>query len=493
MSSYLNEYIDQFIRFTGFKRKVDSFGLNSAKIKLKSRDIKDKLRELKSLLKLFNDIDGVETPSIFIFDKKSYSFTEVVRLKRGIKREFHLDNPTINVMIKSREFVVDGDQIFIPIYINGSLFCFLHFLSTKLFSKNRISNIRALLNSTFESIFETIWLKHTIGYYSFIDHFYNRVSSYLDNDELQRYLGESLINYFNSERLIISSFDLEKNRVVVEYVKGRSKSIKKGVIQNGFNNMEIVVIDSEESITLENYTTNFIYSNPSFNKDLEGIRSIVVTPLLSERGVIGSIQFHYKEETPFNGDLTPFNQIGKIVGQFIERNRKHRDMEEMATTDYLTNLYIKREFIKLLNSEIEKSKRTNNILSLLMIDVDKFKLINDNYGHLAGDQVLRVIAGIITKSIRKVDIAGRFAGDEFCVVLYNTGLKQAVLTAERIRKNVEAVPVFYNSKRINVTLSIGVSHLKDGDVDYNDLILRADLAMYKGRKGGKRNVVNAPQ
>lgn len=163
-------------------------------------------------------------------------------------------------------------------------------------------------------------------------------------------------------------------------------------------------------------------------------------------------------------------------------------MELYANYDYLTSIYNRRTFLDKLELEIRKSKNFQVPTSLMMIDVDRFKYINDTYGHLAGDIVLKRVSQILREGIRSKDILGRYGGDEFVICLPETSFDEAVNIAERLRSKIECVTIKQGSFEINVTASFGIAAYDCFvNEDADSLISRADRNMYKAKV--KRNNV----
>ncbi len=163
-------------------------------------------------------------------------------------------------------------------------------------------------------------------------------------------------------------------------------------------------------------------------------------------------------------------------------------MELYANYDYLTSIYNRRTFLDKLELEIRKSKNFQVSTSLMMIDVDRFKYINDTYGHLAGDIVLKRVSQILREGIRAKDILGRYGGDEFVICLPETSFDEALVIAERLRERIESVTIKQGSFEINVTASFGIAAYDCGaNEEADSLILRADKNMYKAKV--KRNNV----
>jgi len=168
----------------------------------------------------------------------------------------------------------------------------------------------------------------------------------------------------------------------------------------------------------------------------------------------------------------------------------HDEFYNMANFDAVTGIYNKHAFIKRLDEEFSHAKRANIPLSLMMIDIDFFKKVNDSYGHLAGDFVLTHIAKRIGQTIRNEDILARYGGEEFVVILRGTDKDNAVLLAERIREAIAKEPMLFEGHSIPITISIGIATLKGKNYDLpKALIDSADQYLYVSKQNG-RNQVN---
>jgi len=176
-----------------------------------------------------------------------------------------------------------------------------------------------------------------------------------------------------------------------------------------------------------------------------------------------------------------------LAKELQEANERLRDL---AFKDGLTGLYNHRYFQELMDREIHRSTRYNRPISLIMIDIDHFKQINDTFGHQRGDQVLKQIGRIITNTIRTSDIASRYGGEEFAVVLPETELKGAAVLAERIRKNIESCPFDLNGTKTKITVSIGATTYLPGKkkIKKSKIIDAADRALYNSKEKGRNRV-----
>lgn len=181
-----------------------------------------------------------------------------------------------------------------------------------------------------------------------------------------------------------------------------------------------------------------------------------------------------------------------ILRDITERKRMKAELEKMATTDALTGLYNRGHFNRTFENEYRRSTRYEQPLSLIIMDADHFKSVNDNYGHPAGDAFLIALAKEISNVAREVDIAARYGGEEFVVILPQTGGKDAMIMAERLREVIEAMEITFEDHKISRTASIGVVSLPDIQADSPDeLLLAADNALYRAKNGGRNRVVMA--
>jgi diguanylate cyclase (GGDEF)-like protein len=174
-----------------------------------------------------------------------------------------------------------------------------------------------------------------------------------------------------------------------------------------------------------------------------------------------------------------------LVRQFRLRDRVTRD----AMVDGLTGLYNRRAFMGRLAEAVAAASRHGTDLSLLMLDADHFKRVNDQYGHQAGDRVLQFIAETVRRNLRESDSAGRYGGEEFAVVLPHTPVAGAQIVAERIRAFCAASGIPVPGGSVTVTVSVGAAALRTGCRRSEDLIAAADAAMYEAKRAGRNRVV----
>jgi len=184
--------------------------------------------------------------------------------------------------------------------------------------------------------------------------------------------------------------------------------------------------------------------------------------------------------------------VGRIFNQFIEFTGNKADvLHNMATTDALTGLINRREFNRRIAEEFSRSKRHKSQLSLALFDIDFFKKINDTYGHNAGDAILRELGNLISTRTRTSDIACRYGGEEFALILPETSQVEAYELLNRLRQLVEEEIFNQTSQPIKATISVGVAQLETLDKTTAEFCERADKALYKAKDGGRNRVERA--
>lgn len=228
-------------------------------------------------------------------------------------------------------------------------------------------------------------------------------------------------------------------------------------------------------------------------------------PLQQFKALKTSLIVPMRQRTTLNGILLLGERVGQGVYPLYDKDEKEHIMSiaslaanainivtliEMSTVDVMTRLKLKHYFCTVLTDKLEVSTAENLPLSLVMIDVDCFKNVNDTYGHIYGDSILQQVSKIIFEAIRGQDMAGRYGGDEFIVMLYNTDKNAAFLVAERIRRAVEEHCFECRGIQTRLTVSLGLSVFVPGTagITVRDLIDQADRALYESKRRGKNRI-----
>ena len=183
--------------------------------------------------------------------------------------------------------------------------------------------------------------------------------------------------------------------------------------------------------------------------------------------------------------------VGNFIARLMKRLREQqRELERLARTDPLTGVFNRRYFWELAEKEVARAKRYEHPLSVALFDLDHFKAINDTYGHLVGDHVIKFFAAEGSKNFRATDLFARYGGEEFVCLLTEASADEAVQRAEEIRAVIQARPVQVEAQMIPVTVSVGVAELKhDENISLGELVNRADFALYKAKTNGRNQVM----
>lgn len=214
-------------------------------------------------------------------------------------------------------------------------------------------------------------------------------------------------------------------------------------------------------------------------------------PLTAQKKIIGVLLLGGLATPAFKRDAPSFlNLIQNEVTMLLDNARLYESAKRLAITDGLTRIYNHRFFQELFEKEFKRSDRYGTIFSLIMLDIDFFKRINDTYGHLYGDEILKEIADLVKSCLRSMDIVARYGGEEFAVLLPETNLAEAVQTAERIRRAVESHDFMASrGQGLKVTVSQGVTaYPSPGVTNRSDIVAKADAALYEAKESGRNRV-----
>jgi len=226
-----------------------------------------------------------------------------------------------------------------------------------------------------------------------------------------------------------------------------------------------------------------------FSTESAWIRSIMCLPLTHRGQKIGVLEVLNKACGPFSDEDRIFmEKLVRPFGVAIHTIRMFDDAERLTITDDLTKLYNYRYLMQYLEAEVKRCLRYKKKVSLLFIDVDGFKRINDTYGHLVGSLALAEMGQVLRKIVRETDVVGRYGGDEFVIVLPETPLNGALIIAERIRKKVEDHEFFAKDLSIHLTVSLGIANCPKHTLIAEGLIKKADAAMYRAKELSKNSI-----
>ncbi len=186
----------------------------------------------------------------------------------------------------------------------------------------------------------------------------------------------------------------------------------------------------------------------------------------------------------------PISECNKI--DVIKKiNFMYSHTKYMSVTDPLTGLYNRRHFENTIEREFLRAQRYKSDLSIALFDIDFFKKINDTYGHLCGDYILKELAYLTLENFRKTDMVFRYGGEEFVIILTETPMEKALIPLERLRKTIEDYPFFYDENNIKITISIGVESFNEKTLTLENILNNADKALYIAKNEGRNHIVTS--
>ncbi len=240
----------------------------------------------------------------------------------------------------------------------------------------------------------------------------------------------------------------------------------------------------------QDLTEPFVDINHSLNRDFIaklGFRSGLIVPLLLREHSLGVLFLHDCFTPRFWSidDVSLINSLADQISVAIENAELHQEQERQAVTDGLTGIANRRSFNKTLAREFERAKRYQQPLSLVLLDLDYLKVINDNFGHQVGDEAIKAVGQVLKQSSRSIDLAARYGGEEFCLLLPNTKLAMTEQLAERLRRKIND---FHLEGPGHISVSVGIASYPLHADDSDTLFRKADEALYEAKQSG-RNLV----
>jgi len=332
---------------------------------------------------------------------------------------------------------------------------------------------------------------------------FNRAILFLVNEKEQLIEGKMGIGPENGEEANIAWTRIEEEKMGLEDLINAFKN-SDAVLESGFNrqvrNLKVSLLDKSENplslAVLEGMPLHLTgktilkYQDPPVIQMLES-KELVLIPLKAKdrvNGIIAADNFITNDPIT-KDDIRMLTMLANQAGLAIENSQLFELTVERTHSDYLTNLWNHGYFQYLLQTEMEKAKAVKSHLTLIMIDIDDFKIYNDTLGHQAGDKILKELALLLRNQSRKMDFVCRYGGEEFTIILPHTDKKEAFLIAERIRMDIQKYP-FLNKEIFPhkmLTVSLGLSTFPENGQLPAELITSSDKSLYQAKNKGKNN------
>ncbi|MDD4780249.1 MAG: GGDEF domain-containing protein [Tissierellia bacterium] len=320
-----------------------------------------------------------------------------------------------------------------------------------------------------------------------------KITSSLDLNSIIETISEEIDKVINADIFGISFYNNDKQEGTYYFFNqnnGTKNIVPFNIDEN--NTFSSLCIKNKENIIVNNKEVDSAKYNVVLDKKYIGKKekSMLYTPLIIKENVIGVITVQsYFENTFTKNDLDTLKIIASYSAIAIHNALSYKRVEEIAIYDNMTGFLTRFEIIRLGELVYKKYKDDNKGFSIIMIDIDDFKLINDTYGHVKGDKAINMVTESISKCIRTTDYIGRYGGDEFLLICPGLKLCDAVEIAERIRRTIsKEIYVIDEGILINITLSLGVYEFSKYDLSFIDGVQKADKRLYKAKRDSKNKV-----
>jgi len=441
--------------------------------------------------------------------KTLYSTGRHKAILKGLK--FDVKNPVINEILRSRPSVYPADSsrllpdgglgdiesVYIfPIYIANDIEGFICIFDRRL-STEEIRIIKAF-RDYIQVTLENQGLRFSINkktdeiLSSLLD-ISKAIAPLLDTEHLFQTILDKSLQLLNAEQGSLIILDHNTSELLVEARKGMTDVVRTKTKLKKEEGIMGKVIESGHPLLVENVESHPLLRHP--NRPHYKTKSFISMPIKIEDRVEGVINITDKADGhAFNEyDLKLLESFTTSAAIAIQRSlfyKQAESLKELSITDPLTGLYNRRHINDRLKEEITRFKRYNHPFSFLMIDIDNFKAYNDAYGHIKGDQVLKSLADTIASSLRTIDIAGRFGGDEFVVILSQTPKADAISIANRIKERVNAtLGTFHvDDSSERMTISMGLTTFPDDTSSIEEVLQKTDEMLYLAKKGGGNRI-----
>jgi diguanylate cyclase (GGDEF)-like protein len=319
----------------------------------------------------------------------------------------------------------------------------------------------------------------------------NSIVSILDKQKLLNTLLEKSLQLLNAEQGSLMLLDRETSELVVEAKKSIDDTVQEKMRFKKNEGISGLVLESGGALLVED-----IEQDPRIrqaNRPRYRTKSFISVPIKVEDRLTGVLNVSDKiEGDVFNeDDLRLVESFINNVAIAIERSilyKQTEDLQKLSITDPLTGIYNRRYLNRRLSEEITKYNRYRHPFSFMMLDLDRFKEYNDTYGHISGDNLLKALASIMEKSLRTIDIAARFGGDEFVAIFPQTPKVDAIQITNRLKEKIDKALSEYSAE-VPLTISIGLATYPDDASSIMELIEKTDQALYLAKKGGGNRVV----
>lgn len=328
-----------------------------------------------------------------------------------------------------------------------------------------------------------------------------KLESNMDSEKIIKHLLGTLVSTIPSDMISITINNPETNESTIKATNIENEHLENKTFSN-HNSLIGLVNQGDKSLSFIDISDRSKFRTVfdreiDFTVNVKNLKSTIIFPIVNQdetsennNEVLGAVFISRKKKIEFNDEHKNLaNVLIQQASKAITYSSNLKRISELAIKDGLSGLYNHRHFKEMLSNFVARALRYSEDLSVVIIDIDNFKMINDDHGHQAGDAIISETGVLIANSIREIDIAARYGGDEFAIVLPKTNESGALFVAEKIVKKIESSKIL-NSDKINTTLSIGISSFPKNAMTQDGLIEKADIALYEAKSRGRNQIIH---
>jgi diguanylate cyclase (GGDEF)-like protein len=377
------------------------------------------------------------------------------------------------------------------------LFCFLlaarkRIRSLKLEDEALEEKINLLNDEVGKENYNKTSLEAKIRRYSNLKEIIERINRAFELESVAKDLVKIIFSLIGNNKgtALLYLLDRQSHKLILSKVEKEDKGL---VIKSKEGDIfDFWVLRHSSALLVEDIGKDFRFDMERLSlEDQRAINSLISSPLLSENKLVGVLRLDSPKVNAYSqDDLRLLSAISDLGAVALENAELFQRTQDLATHDELTSLYTKGYLLERLKEECKRSIRYNKPLALSMLDIDHFKNYNDKFGHTAGDLLLKQLAFLISDYLKGDNvIVSRFGGEEFCIAISGLDKKQAAQKAEALRLHIEKKGIILRRQETKVTVSIGLSVFPEDATDGDELILKADKALYEAKGQGRNRVV----
>ncbi len=465
--------------------------------------IGEQLKTIKPSFKFAIYLIDPDSNSFVLQDTSAEQFSNSINIKNKIFHKIFSEDQTL--LIKPNEYQDEWTELFEDIETNesncllgskisynkspiGCLFAFIDDVrrvdSNDQIIIRQFANQITLALSLIDNI-ESLQKHHIVQ--ERINSLVNTVNISENKSVIYEQVVEICQSIFKYDKLTIMVSYQDIDHARIEFVDGYSLDISMDEVFSLKNSIFAKVIQGNQIINSKDIKKDFGKRYRFYNDEntKRNVSSVIAIPIIVNQDISGCIALERFEEKEYSAiNVFYLEEIVQMLNVLLQWQSEYHNMYLNTTHDNLTGLLNYRAFLNRLDIEMNRALRTEQSLVIIIVDIDKFKRINDTFGHPIGNIALKKIADLISLSVRNIDVVARYGGEEFIIAIYNSDKNNTEQIAERIVSNVANNIFIFNDQRIKITVSLGMAEFPNDSDQVQKLIEAADKAMYAAKKHG---------